>query len=82
VNLRAGLDDLEKRNFLTLPWLQLDNSVVQLVARGYTVYAKYVYSHVFIYLFYMCSTFNNTVSNPQFEFWMSVIDELKKTFLT
>jgi hypothetical protein len=39
VDLRAGLDDLEKKIFLTLPGLELrDPSVVQLVASSYTDY--------------------------------------------
>jgi hypothetical protein len=36
VDPRAGLDDLEKRKFLKLPGLELNPSVVQLVARRYT----------------------------------------------
>jgi hypothetical protein len=36
---RAGLDDLGKRKFLTLPGLELDPSVVQPVASSYTDYA-------------------------------------------
>jgi hypothetical protein len=36
VDLRAGLDDLEKRKFLTPPGLELDFSVVQPVASRYT----------------------------------------------
>jgi hypothetical protein len=40
VDLRAGLDDLEKRKFLTLPGLfNSDPSVVQPVASRYTDYA-------------------------------------------
>jgi hypothetical protein len=39
VNPRAGLDDVEKRKFLTLPGLELDPSVVQPVASRYTDYA-------------------------------------------
>jgi hypothetical protein len=35
VDLRAGLDDLEKRKFLTLPGLELRPSVVQPVASRY-----------------------------------------------
>jgi hypothetical protein len=38
VDPRAGLDDMEKRTFLTLPGLQLRPSVVQPVASRYTVY--------------------------------------------
>jgi hypothetical protein len=39
VGLRAGLDDLEERKFLTLPGLELRPSVVQPVASSYTDYA-------------------------------------------
>jgi hypothetical protein len=39
VDLRAGLDDLEKRKFLTAPGLNSDPSVVQPVASRYTDYA-------------------------------------------
>jgi hypothetical protein len=39
VNPRSGLDDLEKRKFLTLPGLELDLSAVQPVASRYTDYA-------------------------------------------
>jgi hypothetical protein len=39
VDLKAGLDDLEKRKFLTLPGLELRPSVVQPVASRYTDYA-------------------------------------------
>jgi hypothetical protein len=39
VDLRAGLDDLEKRKFLTLPGIESDPSVVQPVASRYTDYA-------------------------------------------
>jgi hypothetical protein len=39
VDLRAGLDDLEKRTFLTLPGLELRPPVVQPVASRYTNYA-------------------------------------------
>jgi hypothetical protein len=39
VDIRAGLDDLEKRKFLTPPVLELDFSVVQPVASRYTDYA-------------------------------------------
>jgi hypothetical protein len=39
VGPRAGLDEVEKRNFLTLQGLELDPSVVQLVASRYTDYA-------------------------------------------
>jgi hypothetical protein len=39
VEPRAGLDDVEKRKFLTLPGLELDPSVVQPVASRYTDYA-------------------------------------------
>jgi hypothetical protein len=35
VNPRAGLDDVEKRKFLTLPVLELHPSVVQPEARLY-----------------------------------------------
>jgi hypothetical protein len=35
----AGLDDVEKRKFLTLQGLELDPSVVQPVATRYTDYA-------------------------------------------
>jgi hypothetical protein len=38
VDLRDGLDDLEKRKFLTLPGLELYPSVVQPVASRYTEY--------------------------------------------
>jgi hypothetical protein len=36
VDPRAGLDDVEKRKFLTLPELKLNSSVVQPVASRYT----------------------------------------------
>jgi hypothetical protein len=36
VGPRAGLDDMEKRKFLTLPGLELGPSVVQSVASHYT----------------------------------------------
>jgi hypothetical protein len=36
VDHRAGLDDVEKRKFLTLPGLELDTSVVQPVASRHT----------------------------------------------
>jgi hypothetical protein len=36
VGPRAGLDDVEKRTFFTLPGLELDPSVVQPVANRYT----------------------------------------------
>jgi hypothetical protein len=39
VDRRAGLDDMEKRKFLTLPGLELDTSLVQPVASLYTYYA-------------------------------------------
>jgi hypothetical protein len=39
VGSRSGLDDLEKRKFLTLSGLKLDTSVVQPVASRYTDYA-------------------------------------------
>jgi hypothetical protein len=39
VGPRAGLDDVEKRKFLTLPGLELDPSVFQPVASRYTDYA-------------------------------------------
>jgi hypothetical protein len=39
VGPRAGLDDVEKRKFLTLPGLELDPSVVQPVASRYTDYS-------------------------------------------
>jgi hypothetical protein len=39
VDLRAGLDDLEKRKFLTLPYSISNPSVVQPVASRYTDYA-------------------------------------------
>jgi hypothetical protein len=39
MNPRAGLDDVEKGIFLTLPGLEVDPSVVQPVARRYTDYA-------------------------------------------
>jgi hypothetical protein len=40
VDLRAGLDDLEERKFLTLPGLELrPPSIVQPVASRYTDYA-------------------------------------------
>jgi hypothetical protein len=39
VDLRAGLDDLEKRIFLTLPGLELRPSIVQPVASRYTDYS-------------------------------------------
>jgi hypothetical protein len=39
MGLRAGLDDVEKKQFLTLPGLDSDPSVVQPVARVYTDYA-------------------------------------------
>jgi hypothetical protein len=38
VDLRAGLDNMEKRKFLTLPGLELDPSDVQPVASHYTDY--------------------------------------------
>jgi hypothetical protein len=41
VDPRAGLDDVEKRKFLTLPGLELrDLSFVQPVASRYTDYAS------------------------------------------
>jgi hypothetical protein len=39
VDPRAGLDDVEKRKFLTLPGLELRPSVFQPVATRYTDYA-------------------------------------------
>jgi hypothetical protein len=39
VDPRAGLDDVEKRKFLTLPGLELRTSVFQPVASRYTDYA-------------------------------------------
>jgi hypothetical protein len=39
VGPRAGLNDVEKRKFLTLPGLELDPSVFQPVASHYTDYA-------------------------------------------
>jgi hypothetical protein len=39
VDLRDGLDDVEKRTFLTLPGLELYASVVQPVANRCTDYA-------------------------------------------
>jgi hypothetical protein len=36
---RAGLDDMEKLKFLTLPGLELDPSVIQPVGSQYTDYA-------------------------------------------
>jgi hypothetical protein len=39
VGHRAGLDDLEKRKFLTLPELELRPSAVQPIASRYTDYA-------------------------------------------
>jgi hypothetical protein len=39
VDPRGGLDDMEKRKFLTLPGLNSDPSVVQPVASRYTDYA-------------------------------------------
>jgi hypothetical protein len=39
VDLRTGLDNLEKRKLLTLPDSNLDPSVVQPVASRYTDYA-------------------------------------------
>jgi hypothetical protein len=39
VDLGAGLDDLEKREFLTVPGLELQPLVVQPVDRRYTDYA-------------------------------------------
>jgi hypothetical protein len=39
VDLRAGLDDLEKRKFFTLPGLELRPLVDQPVASRYTDYA-------------------------------------------
>jgi hypothetical protein len=39
LDLRTGLDHLEKRKFFTLPGLELDLSVVQVVASRYTDYA-------------------------------------------
>jgi hypothetical protein len=39
VNPRAGLDDVEKKEFLTLPGLDLCPSVVQPVASRYSDYA-------------------------------------------
>jgi hypothetical protein len=38
VNPRAGLDDVEKRKFLTLPGLEPNPSVIQSVASRYTDY--------------------------------------------
>jgi hypothetical protein len=38
VDPRAGLDDVERIKFLTLPGLELDPSVVQPVASRYTDY--------------------------------------------
>jgi hypothetical protein len=38
VDLRAGLDDVEKRKFLALPGLELRPLVVQQVASRYTDY--------------------------------------------
>jgi hypothetical protein len=40
VDLKAGLDDLEKRKFLTLPGLELRPSVVQPVASRYAIPAS------------------------------------------
>jgi hypothetical protein len=40
VDLRAGLDDLEKRKFSTLPGLELRPPFVQPVASRYTDYAQ------------------------------------------
>jgi hypothetical protein len=39
VDLRAGVDDVEKRKFLTLPGLELRHSVLQPVASRYTDWA-------------------------------------------
>jgi hypothetical protein len=39
VGSRAGLDDEERRKFLTLPGLELDPSVVRPLASRYTDYA-------------------------------------------
>jgi hypothetical protein len=39
VDPRAGVDDIEKRKFLTLPGLKLRPSVVQPVPSRYTDYA-------------------------------------------
>jgi hypothetical protein len=40
VGPRAGLDDVEKKKFLTLPGLELDPSVFQPVASRYTGYVS------------------------------------------
>jgi hypothetical protein len=37
---RAGLDDMEKRNFLTLPEMELRPHIIQLVASRYTHWAE------------------------------------------
>jgi hypothetical protein len=39
VDPRPGLDDVEKRKFLTLPGLELDSSVVQPVVSRYIDYS-------------------------------------------
>jgi hypothetical protein len=39
MGLRAGVDDMEKRKFLTLPGLELRHSVVQPIGSRYTDYA-------------------------------------------
>jgi hypothetical protein len=48
VDPSTGLDDLEKRKFLTLPGLELDPSLVHLVTSRYTDYATPApYSYIF-----------------------------------
>jgi hypothetical protein len=45
VDPRTGLDDMQKRKFLTLPGIKLLHLVVQPVARRYTYYAIPAYVH-------------------------------------
>jgi hypothetical protein len=46
MDLRADLEDLEKRKFLTLPGLNSDPSVIQPVASHYTDYAIPAHNNV------------------------------------
>jgi hypothetical protein len=48
VGPRAGLDDVEKRKFLTLPGLELHPSVVQPVVSRYTDCAILAYLYKFL----------------------------------
>jgi hypothetical protein len=50
VDLRAGLDDVEKRKFLTLTGFQIYPSVVQPVVSRYTDYAIPAYALPYILL--------------------------------